>query len=302
MTKKKFEYLDEAIFFLENSYDSVSVHDIKSGRMALTERGVREASALGAYAKARRIIELNALADDSKLFNLVNEQENAWAKFEAGEMVEIKDPGFKPELGFKSKKATEFVNQLIADGFKPASYPVSLGDIADSIMNDESQITAKIELSGSARNRSSFPFHDFEAFSSGGPLAQIDALISVRDLRESLETCSLIVAERFDTKLTVDIEQESNFHLELSPTGNHTAFSPDAHLLNDWLEITVRELAEGRGNLAVLTQKFAHTTEIKVNPDGSHSSADPVTKNPWTLWLADRGHLFKFEFQTGAVK
>lgn len=217
--------------------------------------------------------------------------------------VEHVDPAIVPELadGFTSGSCwARALDELAPLGFAPRYAPITLAQLADFCV-DSSHTDAVRRTARVARSRSGFPFHEFEALTSGYTLAAADAADAIRSLRAELETCSLVIAERWSRLVTIDMADETAFVPDPSPTGGMT-FSPDAHVLGDWLELSVSEVAQGRGNLVVLGKRFAEDNALVADPDDPSvlHSAHPVRDNPWVLWLVDVGAVQRFELRTDA--
>ena len=178
--------------------------------------------------------------------------------------------------------------------------PVSLSHFGDRCFeascHDGSRVLRTTTV---ARGRSGFPFHEFEAFTASPTLAHLDAAEAVRALRGELETCGMIFAERWARLIHIDMADETAFDADPSPTGG-MVFSPAAHELGDWLELSIAELAAGRGNLVVLGNRFAHDNALVSEPDdiGALRSEHPVTENPWVLWAFSRGAIQRFALLT----
>lgn len=297
MNVNEFEDIEHALDFLSVDGSRVYYWNAKDCSSSLHYSDFTENTAAGSYAKSHRFAKLNSDALTRDII-IVQETENERRFFrfheESRSLESIDVPDFHRPTGFEGSPAEKLINSLLESGFTPDVTPISLADLADSILNFllEDRI-AEHNILGMPRGRSSFPFHDFEAFSSGGPLAHFDALTAVHKLREFFETCSVIIAERWDTRVQLCMDHETNLDVDISPTGFMT-FSADAHHLNDWLEITVRELAEGRGNLVVLAKRFASTPELREIAEGELESVHPITENPWTLFIANQGTLASY--------
>lgn len=214
--------------------------------------------------------------------------------------VENVDPAGLPEpadgLAGGSRWA-RVLDELAPLGFTPRYAPITLAQLADFCV-DSSDTDAVRRTAHIARSRSGFPFHEFEALTAGYTLAAADAADAIRSLRAELETCSLVFAERWGRLVTIDMADETAFVPDPSPTGGMT-FSPDAHILGDWLELSVSEVAQGRGNLVVLGKRFAENNELVADADDPSvlHSAHPVRENPWVLWLVDVGAVQRFELR-----
>lgn len=259
----------------------------------------RIATSTGSYSKNLCFTKLN-----SKDNNLIVVQSEAGSKTyifddSSGEVVESENRSAQLDpLANLPESLKSFFQAAMNSGFTPNITPVSLGDFADAVLEDE--LTGFIESSeriAAARGRSSFPFQDFEALTSGGALATADAVKGVLALREFLESCSLIAAERWGQLINVDFTKGTSLPLENSPTG-FDVFSPEAQILSDWLEIAVRELSEGRGQLVLLVKQAAESCELVMKTDETYSFKEPVKENPWFLFVIDQGKILKYRFKT----
>jgi hypothetical protein len=192
------------------------------------------------------------------------------------------------------------VGTLHLPGFVPAIGPLALSDLADA-MQDRLQPDSvrEYELVAGVRRRSSFPFHEAEAFRSTGALADADAVDAVRHIRAALETCDVILAERWAQLISVEMSHETALAPEPSPT-NGMAFSAASHQLADWLQLAPAELSAGSGNLVILGRRFAHDSQLIELSDGELASAHPVTEDPWFLWLFDDGVVRQFRLRSSA--
>lgn len=273
-----------------------------SGRWVVHPDEFSLGTAAGAYAKGLRVEQVMREGSREPLhicaYTDQGEREWRWeGRGDGGVLVET-EPG---DLGAGSERSglhdprlADVMSTLLASGFRPEMYPYSLADLADAALNRlVPACVAEEDGTTFARGRSAFPFHEFEALTSGGPLAHRDATRAVSRLRDRLETCSLIVAERWGRMIILDMDEEIAFHADPSPTGG-MVFSPQAHELADWLELTVRELAEGRGQLVVLARAFAEDRALREDADGALVPVRPVTRDPWSLHVADAGALMSW--------
>lgn len=267
------------------------------GRWVVSPDEFRHETAVGAYTKATAIEEI-----DSSSVILVCDDHGThrayrWVPVSGGGELHPTDLPEVPDADCGGRRRTTdaficLTEALRRRGFVQDIHPLSLGDLADALRAEEiSHLVHEHRVMRVVRGRSSFSFHEFEAFTGAGPLADRDAAAAVAQLRDCLETSSVVVAERWGRHVRIDMSREIATWPDPSPTGEMT-FSSDAHILADWLQLTVRELAEGRGQLAVLAHAVAEDTELIEDPaDGALVPARPATRYPWTLYLADRGKL-----------
>ena len=219
---------------------------------------------------------------------------------EAAECTEADVPRQRPVIGplVGAPSATStLLDTALALGFTPSASEVPPSALVDAVNNHRLPgLVAERTVVGIPRRRSGFPFHEFEAFSGAGPLADTDAALAVRQLRDELETCDLVIAERWGRVESVDMAHEQAFVLDADAG---MSFSPAAHTIGDWLQLAPAELAAGGGNLVVLARKFAESPEL-TTPDenGGLRSVPPTTENPWIAFLADAGALIRWRLRT----
>lgn len=309
-TDRDFEGAVEALWSLKQEDPRAMMGAPRAGLWSIHPEGSAHTTATGAYTKGLVLERIGEwpVPEPIHLLARIDGAPRGWQWEERedgrGRLVEVDDPECliqPPAPGTPHARLAPVLDALQSAGFVPDALPFSLGDLADAVVNDqlEGAILERTVL-GAPRGRSAFPFHEFEAFSSGGALAQRDAAEAVARLRDVLETCSVVAAERWGRIALVEITRELAIIAEPSPIGGWT-FSPDAHAIGDWLDLTVRELAEGRGQLVVLARRFATSPEVREGEDGSLESVHPVTENPWVLFVADRGVLTQWHLKLSAA-
>lgn len=306
-TQHSFESLDDALYDAQKTDSRVMLWAPGSGHWVVHPCQWTPATAAGAYAKELTFSRIGRIPAPVPLYLLASDRSTArrwepgatdphqpWVEA-PGFLVDI-DPSEITELQTQPENSgllDKVFEQLISRGFTPDVHPYSLADVADFLFEGASEsLRGDQSTLGTARARSSFPFHEFEALSGGGPLAHHDASHAVATMRAQLECCDLVFAERWAHIVQIDMRQETAFIPDPSPTTG-MAFSPEAHHLQDWLEVTVRELAEGRGNLVVLARTFAENLEFEEDPHepGLMSAKNRPHGDPWSLFIADRGAL-----------
>ncbi|KZE91367.1 hypothetical protein [Microbacterium sp. TNHR37B] len=285
----------------------------EDGTQWYTSRPGWEESAVGAYAEQLAVNLLYRRSSVSFLTGVIDGGQVAFRVTETRDLdhciVEEVDPSVVPDVRRPDDRTNQAwdraMQELAPIGFVPEWGPVMLshlGDFCADVAGSAERGRGVRRTTTVVRGRSAFPFHEFEALTASPTLARADAVDAVRGVRGELETCGLIFAERWARMIHIDMAEETAFVPDPSPVGGMT-FSPQAHELGDWLELSVAELAEGRGNLVVLGKRFAHDTALIEDPhdEGALLSAHPVTENPWILWLVSGGVLFRFQLLTSPV-
>lgn len=285
----------------------------EDGTQCYTSRPGWEESAVGAYAEQLAVNLLYRRSSVSFLTGVIDGGQVAFRVTETRDLdhciVEEVDPAAVPAIRRPDDRTSQAwdraMQELAPIGFIPEWGPVMLSHLGDFCADaaGSAERGHGVRLTTTVvRGRSAFPFHEFEALTASPTLARADAVDAVRGVRGELETCGLIFAERWARMIHIDMAEETAFVPDPSPVGGMT-FSPQAHELGDWLELSVAELAEGRGNLVVVGKRFAHDTALIEDPDdeGALLSAHPVTENPWILWLVSGGVLFRFQLLTSPV-
>lgn len=282
----------------------VSPHD---GTWVIVESGRSHWTAAGSYAatlREERILTLMLDGRGAIALAEVDGEAIAFQEFATGggsvvRRIGLDDVPLPVEPHDRvSRRLANVVSELSLDAFAASTYPLQLSDLADALDYQEldEAIMGRVLVSA-ARRRSSFPFHEFEALTSAGPLARADSLEAIATMRNELETCDVILAERWAHTVLIDMAQETALEPDPSPTGG-MAFSPDAHMLADWLHVSVAELAAGEGNLVILGHKFAEDPELVEVGDGEVSSAHPIATDPWHLWVLDVGRIVRFRLRS----
>lgn len=305
---REFEDVLEALWSLTHEDPRAMMGAPRAGLWSIHPDGAALTTATGAYAKGLLLERIGSwpVPEPAHLLARIDGALRGWRWEEredgSGRLEEVEDPEClirPPDPGTPHARLAPVFEALQRAGFAPDALPFSLGDLADAVTNGQLE-GAVIErtLLGAPRGRSAFPFHEFEAFSSGGALAHRDAADAVAAMRDVLETCSVVAAERWGRMALVEMTRELSIIAEPSPIGGWT-YSPDAHAIGDWLELIVRELAEGRGQLVILARRFATSPELR-EEDGLLVSAHPVTEDPWVLFVADRGALTQWHLRLAA--
>lgn len=147
---------------------------------------------------------------------------------------------------------------------RPRLVPLSVADLADQMITriekaalspeDPEHRAWQDERRGFAvhSTRSAPGLFSREPLDSVGRLSAWRAARAMAEVQTALEECTVVLAERWGTRLLVCDNRYGMPGDAASEIGAAALGNPDAHMLGDWLEVATGELAAGAGQLIVL--------------------------------------------------
>lgn len=285
---------------LEQEWERVRIISSLDGRWAYTDVGHSGFSAVGTYGAELLVGSIFGEADSGQAIIAAGQDDSGseayrvvhttrgvtWDRIEPSEI-----PQPTAALTGPQRRLLDVLATLRLEGLEPQTSPLALSGAADAILNlDVPEVIESESVVGTSGHQELPLGPATGALHGTGVLAEADVADAVRALRSEISDCDEVFAERWGHLVHVgQLDRFLQMRPDPSPTaGLGAAYAPAAHFLGDWLELSVAELAAGRGNLVIL----GGAAPPEDDASGTHA-ATARDGRQWTLWTLFHGKIIR---------